>query len=462
MPANPSDQTSNTPESSPAEQPSLASEPQILDRLADDVARLGVAGERRVVQLIYLAATTRLLERIVSLVVKGPSSAGKSFLVSSVLRFFPDHAYHALSSMSERALIYDETDLRYRMLVIYEASGMDSEMQTYLVRSLLSEGIVRYTTVESTKGGLKSRTIEREGPTGLITTTTAVKLHAENETRLLAVTVSDSPEQTRAILRAQARDVEPRIDLERWHGLQTWLEANIAPVRIPYLVTLAEAVPTVAVRLRRDFPAIKAFVTAHALLHQAKRERDTDGAIIASLDDYAVVRELVADLIADAAESNVSATVRETVEAVATMDMDLDVGVTIMAVARELGIDKSSASRRVRQALDRGYLQNLEERRFQRARLIVGDPMPTQVDVLPPADELERLHGCTAVGQEARAKARTTDQARIVGPSVQRVGRSPADTHPLLPDMAATVQPHPGPRDGLSVEDDYPRSAWDP
>ena len=40
--------------------PELAICDRILDRLADDVAAMGVAGERRVVQLIYLVATTRL------------------------------------------------------------------------------------------------------------------------------------------------------------------------------------------------------------------------------------------------------------------------------------------------------------------------------------------------------------------------------------------------------------------
>ena len=446
----------------PAEQPVLASEPRILDRLADDVARLGVAGERRVVQIVYLAVTSRLLDRIVSLAVKGPSSAGKSYLVSSVLRFFPPPAYHTLSSMSERALIYDETDLRHRTLIIYEASGLESEMQTYLIRSLLSEGIVRYTTVESGKGGLKPRTIEREGPTGLITTTTAVRLHDENETRLMSVTVSDSPAQTRAVLRAQAREQEPSIDLGPWHELQTWLADNVAPVRIPYLRTLAEAIPAVGVRLRRDFPAIKALIGAHALLHQMNRERDADGAVIASFRDYAVVHDLVADIVADGVERTVSPTVRETVDAVAAMDLDLEVGVTTAAVGNELGLDKSAAHRRVRQALNRGYLRNLEERRFRPARLVVGDPMPEETDVLPALEELERLHGCTfdegeCVSDRHGSPERPTSAVRSAAAPPKSEGDQSLPVDPL-----ATVQPNPADGEELLIEDEYPRSAWDP
>ena len=61
--------------------------------------------------------------------------------------------------MSEHALAYDQEPLQHRMLVIYEAAGMAGEMQSYLIRSLLSEGKVRYVTVEKTKAGLNSRLI---------------------------------------------------------------------------------------------------------------------------------------------------------------------------------------------------------------------------------------------------------------------------------------------------------------
>ena len=81
----------------------------------------------------------------------------------------------------------------HRIIVLYEAAGLTGDFGTYLVRSLLSEGRICYETVEKTKDGLKARRIEREGPTGLITTTTAVGLHPENETRLLSVNVTDTP-----------------------------------------------------------------------------------------------------------------------------------------------------------------------------------------------------------------------------------------------------------------------------
>jgi hypothetical protein len=152
----------------------LAEEQGILGRFAEALASSGVAGEARIAKLLYLAVTSRLLQRPVSIALKGPSSGGKSYLVERVLSLVPQSAYYALTAMSERTLAYSEEPIKHRFLVIYEAAGMSGEFATYLMRSLLSEGCVRYETVEKTSEGLKPRLIEREGPTGLIVTTTSV------------------------------------------------------------------------------------------------------------------------------------------------------------------------------------------------------------------------------------------------------------------------------------------------
>lgn len=379
----------------------------------------GLRGEQRAAQLLYLIVTSRMLDRIVSAALKGPSAAGKSFLVETVLGFFPPSAFYALSAMSERALAYDTEPLRHRILVLYEAAGLGSSFASYLMRSLLTEGRVSYVTVEKTKAGLRSRRIEREGPTGLLTTTTALHLHPENETRLLSLTITDTPEQTRAVLRAQARPPADVHELQaEWRALQEWLEAADHEVAIPYAEALADRIPPVAVRLRRDFPAVLALIRAHAVLHQATRERDADGQIIAILADYAAVRGLVADLVADAAEQSVPATVRETVAAVGELG---DAGareVTVAQIARRLNLDKSAAWRRVRAAVESGYLRNLEERKGRPARLLPGDPLPEDQPILP---EPEGLQGCS--GSAGDTEAMAADRA-------MRPAAEPAESSP--------------------------------
>jgi hypothetical protein len=71
----------------------LVTAPDILERFAADLEAAGFAGGTREAKLLYLVATSRLLAKPISAAVKGPSSAGKSFLVKKVLEFFPAPAY---------------------------------------------------------------------------------------------------------------------------------------------------------------------------------------------------------------------------------------------------------------------------------------------------------------------------------------------------------------------------------
>jgi hypothetical protein len=168
------------------------------------------------------------------------------------------------------------------------------------MRSLLSEGRIRYETVEKTRDGMKPKLIVREGPTGLIVTTTQTSLHPENETRLLSIQVTDTAYQTKEIFKRIAKGrTDSAIDFSMWHALQTWLECGEKRVFIPFAEELAEKVPPIAVRLRRDFRQLLILIESHALLHRAKRKTDSEGRIIAEIQDYAAVYDLVLDLLSE-------------------------------------------------------------------------------------------------------------------------------------------------------------------
>jgi hypothetical protein len=397
----------------------LAGSPSILAEFDRELSRIGVVGERRGAKLIYLALTSRLLDRPVSVAVKGPSSGGKSFLVESTIKFFPQQAYYPLTAMSDRALAYSNEPLQHRFLVIYEAAGMASEFATYLIRSLLSEGRVRYETVEKTKDGFVPRLIERDGPTGLIVTTTSLRLHPENETRMLSLTVTDTREHTAAVIKALARETDLAVDLSRWQALQAWLATGPHRVVIPFAEKLAKLVPPVAVRLRRDFKTVLMLIRAHALLHQSTRSTDEEGRIVAALDDYAQVRELIGNLVAEGAETTVKQEIREVVNAVGGLLRDEATEVKQSDLVRKLRLDKSAISRRVAAAIDLGVLRNLEDRKGRPARLVLGEPIPDDVEILPgPA----RLRGCAV-----------DEGDRLPPTEVAQFERTPAeDAKPLL------------------------------
>jgi len=389
----------------------LARRSQILDDVGAELRRRGLVGDLRLGKVAYLAITSRLLDRPASILAKGPSGVGKNRETEAALELFPASAYYKLTSSSERALIYSEEPLAHRVLVIAEAAGVENEFTAYILRSLLSEGRVRYETVEKTSEGLRARLIEREGPTGVILTTTRVAVHPENETRLLSVPVDDTQHQTRRVLDGLAlralrgESLAPPGDgdagLETWRSLQTWLEiAGGRRVAIPFAKELAKRIEPVAVRLRRDVGLLFALVQSHAILHQTTRARDRQGCIVANLADYAAIFELTGDLFAGAAQVAVSRATRETVEAVRGLLEEPipaiapalapgkrhDVRVSELCAA--LRLDKSTVSRRLRSAYRDEYLRNLEERDRQPARIVLGDDLPEDRSLLRRPEEL--------------------------------------------------------------------------
>jgi len=371
----------------------LAGQPDIPTVFADDLERSGIVGEERLAKTIYLAVTSRLLERPVSVVVKGPSACGKSATTQGTLKFFPPSASYELSSMSPKALLYSPESFVHRMLVICELDGLDSKFATYLMRSLQSEGRIKYETVV----GGTTVLLEKDGPTGLILTTTKTQWHPENETRMLSLNVDDSPELTKRVLAAMARGDRQEVDLSPWHALQEWLELSDRRVTIPFAMCLPDLIPeNLPPRVRRDFPALLNLIKANAILHQATRQRDENGQIVATLEDYAAVRELVVDAMAHVLQNAVPSTVRTTVEAVKALTAGTSGDVSETTLAGALDLNKSSVSRRLKLAAEGGYLKNLESKAGVPARWVVGEPMPEDQQLLPTVAQLEdALQCCT-------------------------------------------------------------------
>jgi hypothetical protein len=216
-------------------------------------------------------------------------------------------------------------------------------------------------------------------------------------------------EQTKQIFQEIALDKEDNINLNAWHTFQEWIGYGGNKVKIPYAQILADLIPPKAVRLRRDFGAMIRLIKIHTLLHQANRERDEQNRIIASLDDYAIVRELIKDPVAEGVEATVRETVRETIEAVRMLISEKEekggtTSVTIKELSIYLKLDRSTVARRVDNALCMGYLQNLEGKKGRPFRLIIGDSLPEEEEILPHLDKVKERLGGAGLQKSAHSK----------------------------------------------------------
>jgi len=106
------------------------------------------------------------------------------------------------------------------------------------------------------------------------------------------------------------------------------------------------------------------------------------------------VRELVADLMGEAAQATVSKRIREIVQACDELGDHGAAAVSVTGLAKRLGIDKSVASTRYRAAACLGYLVNHEGKKGRPARIVLGDALPEERQLLPTREELEEVLRC--------------------------------------------------------------------
>ena len=273
--------------------------PSLLYDWGDFVRRLGVVGEEKNIRIILLALTSCKTESLVSLVLKGESSAGKSYITQKCLAAFPNERYFEFTAMTDRAMIYTDKDFRHKFIVFYEFSGQSDELN-YLIRSLQSEGRLKYECTVKQDGAFTTQNIDKEGPTGFITTTTKSQIFDENETRIFSLYVNDTEDQTKGILKKLGDDFQRECikvsdeEIETWKNTHRLLKPY--PVQIPYAKWLSKNVPADVVRIRRDAERVLTMISVCTFLHQFQREKILENGIEylqASVVDYLIVRELL-------------------------------------------------------------------------------------------------------------------------------------------------------------------------
>ena len=336
------------------------------------VKRLGVVGEEKNVLLHYIIFTSRKLKHPLSATVKGDSSAGKSYTLLTTIKLFPKSAYIDLTDATPQSFFYcPEDHFKHKIIVIFEKHG--SERADYAIRTLQSEGKlkIQVTVKNPTTGQFEAQLIEKEGPTGFVTTTTASLIHSENDTRNISMFPDQSTEQTSRIYESvdsHYLGVQPinEDELRLWHNMQLVLEE--LPVLIPFASSFRKYFPKHIVRTRRDYGHFLAIVETVAFLHQKQRKRVTlHGKIYirATLADAFIAKTIVEDSLSKSIYELPEKTIevieksRILVEELTEkngQNNDIKATFTITTLAKKLGWDRDTAAKWMKPATRKGYL----------------------------------------------------------------------------------------------------------
>ncbi len=267
----------------------------LWDSIKDDLSGLGCVGEDENKLLGYVIATSRKLDNPLSMIVVSGSGSGKSTL-ADVLESVtaPEDCIH-LSRITPQALYYMGRDaLKHKLVIIEERAG--SVAADYSLRALQSKGrLTLLAPQRDSSNKMVSKSIEVEGPTTTIETTTDKNINPENASRCFIVHMDESVAQTERIhdLQKRLKTIEGRELLAtqksiklKHHAMQNALE-NI-PVHIPFVQNID--FPTSGVHARRDHAKFLNLIEAICFLHQYQRRRVYDSSgqacIEADISDY--------------------------------------------------------------------------------------------------------------------------------------------------------------------------------
>ena len=268
--------------------------PNLLERIAADVAACGVVGEACNVQAVYLAALSRKLDKPLAVLIQSTSAAGKSALMDAVLNLVPEEERVAYSAMTGQSLFYlGEADLKHKALAIAEEEGV--RQAAYALKLLQSQGslTIASTGKDPASGKLVTQEYRVEGPVALMLTTTAIDLDEELRNRCLVLSVDESRDQTQAIHARQRFEetlagLESREDEQSLITLHRNAQRLIKPIKVvnPYAESLTFRDDQT--RTRRDHRKYLGLIRAIALLHQHQRPvkelKRPDGSAVAYIE----------------------------------------------------------------------------------------------------------------------------------------------------------------------------------
>ncbi|MGH8032189.1 MAG: CHC2 zinc finger domain-containing protein [Luteimonas sp.] len=288
----------------------LLRDPDLAQRIVNDVAAIGVVGEDSNALVGYLAAVSRKLDKPLAVLIQSTSAAGKSTLMDALLSLMPEADRVHYSAMTGQSLFYiGEGDLKHKILAIAEEEGV--RQAAYALKLLQSQGelTIASTGKDPTTGKLVTEEYRVEGPVMLLLTTTAIDIDEELLNRCVVLTINESREQTAAIHRRQrqARTLQGLLagkEAEAIRALHQAAQTLLRPVAVVNPYAEALTFRNESTRMRRDHAKYLTLIDAIAFLHQHQRPIKTTtvaGGVIEYVevthDDIALANRLAHEVL---------------------------------------------------------------------------------------------------------------------------------------------------------------------
>ena len=343
------------------------------------IKRAGLIGEEQNALVLLIVVVSRILPRPLNAFVKGPSSGGKNWLVTRILRLTPESAVAEITSASEKAWNYSGSDFRHRVVYVQEQNEAAGTIDP--IRVFISEGKLIRIVTSFEKGKRVTKRYVARGPVAAISTTTRNRLKIDDENRHVSIWIDRSPEQTRRIAKSYTQQDEPMSCKESrtWHAVHRLLEKKIGTdVVFPkWFGQVAERLFTDDLRVRRYYPAFVEACRTVCLIRsfQPGRKLSKHGKLVVDFADFAITALIFDSVFVESlhlGKGGGEAT-RRLVEVIAAREKR---PVGVKDITKELKISKDKAYSKLRYANRAGVIRQANTPQKSNPKLYLSTPPP--------------------------------------------------------------------------------------
>jgi len=252
---------------------------KLMQRTMDDLGKSGIIGEEYNRLLMFIVMTSRKRDHPLHVMSLAASGQGKTHLQERVAECIPKEDKMEITTLSDNALYYfGREELKHKLLLIEDLDGAEGVL--YPLRELQSKRrITKTVTLKDSKGKLKTKSLEVEGPVSVAGCTTREHLYEDNANRSFLLYLDSSAEQDKRIMAYQRSLSAGKINRHAEKSVQEMLQnvqrllRNIQ-VRNPFAEQLQ--IPNSVFKPRRSNAHYLAFIEAITFYHQCQRKVQTD------------------------------------------------------------------------------------------------------------------------------------------------------------------------------------------
>ncbi len=270
----------------------ILKEPDLVARIIDEVHK-EFYGEEDSIMALIVSITTRLVKECNAesrnIVVSEMSGAGKDKLVKTLCNIMlePEVTYYHRSKLTPEVFTYwnNQSEFSWECKVIHVEDPQPDLLDCQGFKTMASGEKSATIVIKQ-----KAYDIKIEGKPNLIITSYEGCANIEGVRRYPFIHLNTDRELTKQVKEGISRKYAKETKIEYDTTLRKALNL-LKPYKvvIPYATQLSKYFPSDLV-VRTYYGRFLDYICASAVLHQYQREKDKDGDLIATLDDYELAR----------------------------------------------------------------------------------------------------------------------------------------------------------------------------